>query len=415
MIRSAFFRQSAWLLFASLAGGGLLALVHRIAGRMDTGGEYGLFTTVLNSMQALTFPSLGLAAVFTQMTALAATDEARRDVAAAAKRAAGGMVAYWLLICVLVFAGHGWLMEKFKMTSSLPLLWLAPTLLITLINPIALGIVQGRQDFAWVGLSSIFGGAGRLTITWMAVALLGASAGWAICGVFFGLIAGFIPLLLASRPIWQLRGGDFHVLRWLRDAGPLTGGLAASAFLFSLDQWAAREFLSLDGNDLYGAAGTVGRVVMWVSAPLVMVMFPKVARSASAKEDRTIVFQALGATLVVAALAALACTLFPSVPLLALQGKKLAGAASPLVPVYVWCLVPLTLTNVLLNNLLARRRYRVVVPLLLVVGGYWLALRRFNSSPKEIILTMGAASVVSLIVCIAATWLGTGRPAKTPN
>jgi hypothetical protein len=53
--------------------------------------------------------------------------------------------------------------------------------------------------------------------------------------------------------------------------------------------------------------------------------------------------------------------------------------------------------------------------LLLVVGAYWLALRRFNSSPKEIILTMGAASVVALVVCIGATWLGTERPTKTPN
>ena len=415
MIRSSFFRQSAWMLFASMAGGGLLALVHRIAARMDASGEYGLFTTVLNSMTALTWPALGLAAAFMQMTAMATTDEAKRDVSAAAKRVAGGMVCYWVLICLAMFVGKDWVMTTFKMTSGLALVWLAPTLLLQLLSPIAQGIVQGRQDFFTAGWSAIIGGAGRLSITWLAVTLLGASAGWAICGAFFGLLAGFIPLVIASRHIWRLPAGTFAFSSWLRDAGPLTGGLAASAFLFSLDQWAAREFLPPAGNDLYGAAGTVGRVVMWVSAPLVVVMFPKIIGAAAAGEDRRILFHAVGATLAVAASAAIACTLFPSVPLLALQGKALAASAAPLVPVYVWCLVPLTLANVLLNNLLARKRYGVVVPLIVVALGYWMALRRFNGSPKEIILTLGGAATVALLVTAFYTWRGGKRSYAAVN
>jgi O-antigen/teichoic acid export membrane protein len=392
------------MLFASMAGGGLLALVHRIASKMDASGEYGLFTTVLNSLTALTWPALGLAAAFMQMTATASTEEAKRDVSAAAKRVASGMVCYWILVCLALFVGKDWVMKTFKMTSGLALLWLAPTLLLQLLSPIAQGIVQGRQDFFTAGWSAIIGGAGRLSITWLAVSLIGASAGWAICGVFFGLLAGFIPLVVASRYIWRLPSGKFAFTSWLRDAGPLTGGLAASAFLFSLDQWAAREFLPPDGNDLYGAAGTVGRVVMWVSAPLVVVMFPKIIGASATGDDRKILFQAVGATLAVAASAAMACTLFPSVPLLALQGKDIAGLAAPLVPIYVWCLIPLTLANVLLNNLLARKRYGVVVPLLVIVLGYWIALRRFNASPKEIILTLGCAATCALLVTAFYTW-----------
>ena len=163
MIRSSFFRQSAWMLFASMAGGGLLALVHRIAARMDASGEYGLFTTVLNSMTALTWPALGLAAAFMQMTATATTDEAKRSVSAAAKRVAGGMACYWVLICLAMFVGKDWVMTTFKMTSGLALVWLAPTLLLQLLSPIAQGIVQGRQDFFTAGWSAIIGGAGRLS------------------------------------------------------------------------------------------------------------------------------------------------------------------------------------------------------------------------------------------------------------
>jgi O-antigen/teichoic acid export membrane protein len=414
VIRSTFFRQSAWMLFASLAGGGLLALVHRAAGRMGE-GEYGLFTIVLNSLQGLAFPSLGLAAVFTQMTASARTDEARRDVAATARWALGAMFVVWLLLSGFIAVRHEWLMAKFGIATALPLVWLVPTLLLTLINPIALGLVQGKQDFLTVGISAILGGGGRLVFVWSLVWFVGGTAGWAICGVFFGMVVGFLPLFWGSRTIWLKRGGTFRFAAWIRDTGPLTAGLSAAAFLFSLDTITAGEFLSKSDKDLYGAAATVGRVVMWISAPLVMVMFPKIAGSIGTGDDRRVLFQTVGATLLVAGGAALACTLLPSVPLLVLQGKKLAATAAPLIPAYVWCLLPLSLSNVLLNNLLARRRYTVVPPLLLVVGAYWLALRRFNSSPKEIILTMGAASVVALVVCIGATWLGTERPIKTPN
>ncbi len=408
MIRSSFFRQSAWMVFASLAGGGLMMFVHRIADRMDKSGDYGLFTTALGSLSSLAFPCLGLAAAFMQMTGTATGEEAKRDVASAAKRVAAAMLGYWVLICLVIFIRHEWVMEKFKLTGPLVLVWLAPTLLLLLLSPILQGIVQGRQDFFTAGWAAILGGAGRLIITWLAVTFIGASAGWAVCGVFFGQLAGFIPLLWGSREILRLRGGSFDPVRLIQDAGPLTGGLAAAAFLFSLDTWAAREFLGAEMNDLYGSAGTVGRVVMWVSAPLVVVMFPRIVGAAATGEDRRILFQAVAATLAVAGTAALACSLFPSVPLLVLQGEKMVKAA-PLVPVYVWCLVPLTLANVLLNNLLARRRYAVVIPMLVVVAGYWVALRRFNETPQQIIFTMGAAATAAFLVTAFYTWLTGSR------
>jgi O-antigen/teichoic acid export membrane protein len=392
------------MLFASLAGGGLLALVHRVAPDLKEAGDYGLFTNILNMMPAMAFPSLGLAAVFAQMTAAAASEDDRRNVAVAAKHAAAGMIVYWAALCLSGWVAKGPVMSYFKLTNPLPLLWLAPTLLVTLLMPIAFGIVQGRQDFLWAGMSSMSTGLGRLVVTWAAVAWIGASAGWAICGVFVGLLAGFLPVLWASKPIWSLRGGTFRFGPWLKDLVPMTAGLAAMQFLFSLDQIASRAFLSEATNDLYGAAGVVGRVVMWIAAPLVTVMFPKLIADAAKGEDRKVLFQAMGATLAVAGGAALVCSILPSVPLLALQGKTYADQAAPFVPLYVWCLLPLTVANILLYNLLARKRYGVGWALGAVVLGYWLALQRFHESPQQIIGTMGGAATMALLVCVVATW-----------
>lgn len=91
------------------------------------------------------------------------------------------------------------------------------------------------------------------------------------------------------------------------------------------------------------------------------------------------------------------------------------AAAAPLVPQYVWCLVPLALANVLLNNLLARRRYGVVLPLLAVVEAYVLALCNFSETPQQLIGCMGAASLAALGVTAFYTWKTGNRRQATLN
>ena len=399
-----FFRQSAWMFFATQTGGALMALVHRASEPMGE-GEYGQFTWMVNSLQTLAFPSLGLAAVFAQMAAIAKTEQERRDVAAAARWSISAMIGFWLLLVAVAVVTKNWLTMRFGLSSPFSLVWMISALFLTLVTPVMLGLVQGQQNFLAAGLGSLAGGAGRLVFVLSAVWLIRPTADWAMCGVFLGLVAAILPMLWGSLDLLRLKGGQFRFGQWFRDTLPLTAGLTASTLLFTMDMWASQGSLSPADKDSYGAAATVARVVMWVSAPMVLVMFPKIAASAGTGEDRRVLFLTVGATALAAGGAAVVCTLFPALPLLVLQGKKLAGTAAPLVPQYVWCLLPLALANVLLNNLLARKRYWVVVPLGAVVLGYWLALQRFHDSPQQIIWTMGGAATAALMVCVLATWI----------
>ena len=75
-------------------------------------------------------------------------------------------------------------------------------------------------------------------------------------------------------------------------------------------------------------------------------------------------------------------------------------AAVPLLPWFAWSMVPLTLANVLLNDLLARSRFQVVPWLAAVACGYGLALLRFHDSFLTVIKTLGVSNLVFLCVTV---------------
>ena len=129
-------------------------------------------------------------------------------------------------------------------------------------------------------------------------------------------------------------------------------------------------------------------------------MFPKVARSTALGEESN----ALKLTLVLTALAgggaAFMCTLFPSLPLRVVYDKSFLEIASPLVPWFTWCMLPLTLSTVLINNLMARSRFAAVPWLLAVALGYGLTLYFRHDTFKTVIQTIGTFGLVLFAVCV---------------
>ena len=59
-----------------------------------------------------------------------------------------------------------------------------PLLLVSLWLPMFSGVVQGRQDFFWLGWMQIFGGAGRFIAAAILVLALGFGAAGMMAGAF---------------------------------------------------------------------------------------------------------------------------------------------------------------------------------------------------------------------------------------
>jgi hypothetical protein len=67
-------------------------------------------------------------------------------------------------------------------------------------------------------------------------------------------------------------------------------------------------------------------------------------------------------------------------------------------------MIPLALGNVLVNDLLARGRFKIVPALVILAVAYGLTLTWFHSSPTLILQMLGAFNLLLLAVCAGFVW-----------
>jgi O-antigen/teichoic acid export membrane protein len=126
---------------------------------------------------------------------------------------------------------------------------------------------------------------------------------------------------------------------------------------------------------LYGGAMLTGFAIIQFIAPVALVMFARVAQNVARSERGDSLGLTLAATISFGAVAAIGCTLLPKLPLrLMYFGNPEMWKAAPLVPWFAWALLPLTVANVLVQNILAQARFKAVLWLMLVPPAYAAAL-----------------------------------------
>jgi len=150
-------------------------------------------------------------------------------------------------------------------------------------------------------------------------------------------------------------------------------------------------------------------------------MFPKLVREAAGAKSR-VLGQAFLGTAVLGMLAGIGCTLaawlLPSIidnfPTLAGK-KKIITEITPLIPYFIWSMLPLALGNVFVAALLAKQRYRTVPWLVGIALAYgltlaWLANSAELPSPRTIILTLGGFNLTYLGTSAALAKLYAATP-----
>jgi O-antigen/teichoic acid export membrane protein len=418
-----FFRQSGWMMIATTLGGVFMWLVHKPAAAGMSEGQYGVFGTMLQVMNLMMIPAIGLQTVFANEVAGAVTSERQRELSALVRWGLGAMTLVWLMLAIVVLGFQGPLLDYWKIDQPV-LLWI--TLLIGLAMvwwPILQGVLQGEQDFLWLGWLQVFNGMGRFAMVLVLVTLLG----WQAVGAVTAALIGFWACVWIA--LWQTRkvvfgpGTTVDWRGWMRRVIPLSLGLGASQFVMAADLLVVKGVWPEEVVGYYAAPGMLGRALVFFTVPLVAVMFPKVVRSTKLAQDTRVMLLALGATALMGGAAAVACTLFPELPLRIIYKAEYLRVA-PLVPWFAWAMLPLTLANVLVGNLLARGRFTAVPWLVVVALGYGatLVLRvpALKAAEQEaafrmVIQTLGGFSLLLLAVAAWFTWIRPGRLPAPPT
>ncbi len=424
--KQTFFRQGGWMVITTFLSGLFMLGVHAYAPILGE-KEYGLFGVLLAMLNMMAIPSIALQTVFAQQTAAAISPEQKDRLTTTVQTLLAWGFYLWLAIAVIVLVFQKHILAGLTIHQPIAL-WIAVFLgLAQLWGPILLGLLQGQQNFLWMGWVVIINGVGRFIAVGIIVVLLGGRATGAMTGAFIGIVISFVIAALQSRSIWS-RPKPKHAFDWKPWLGsiiPLTLGLGASQFIFSVDVIFVRAFFGEHQTGYYVGSGMIGRGLVMFTAPLIVVMFPKIVHNISHGKKTNVLEYTVGATAVLCGLAAAACTvvavilrrvaaspeivqdyLSPTLFKKLVANSEALSVTGQLIPWFVWCMLPLALANVLLNNLMARKQFRVVPYLLIVIAGYVTTLALAGSSFVRVIQILGIFNVVFLAVIALFTWGG---------
>jgi len=401
-LRASFFRQSGWLMLANVGGGTLMWAVH-LLNKFIPAGEYGSFGALLAVVMLL--PTIPLQMVLAQQTAQAIAQHREREVAGVIHAVWRATSLVWLAGAVLVLWFEEAILARWQMSSPVGLWITLAIVLFSLWSPLFWGVLQGQQNFFWLGWSMLANGLGRLAVASLAVLVLRAYAAGMMAGVLLGTVASVGLAAWQTRRLWGLRAAPFDRRALWRQVIPLALGFLGFQILFTGDTILVKAWFSEAEADFYVSAGTLSRGLMWLVLPLAAVMFPRLVHSAARAEPSDLAGRVLVATAALAGLGAAGLTLVGPWVVRLVYKPEFVAVAAPLLPWYAGAMVPLAVANVLLNNLLARPASQLV-PALCILGvalAYLLVLSRWHDRLVTVLRVMGLFNLGLLLVCAGFT------------
>jgi len=394
--RHSFFRQSGWLMIANVASGALMWAVHFLAKGIPA-TEYGLFGAYLSV--AMCIPGLPLQMVMAHQTAQALALNRGRELAGMIRWVWLATSGVWLVGAIVVFLLRDRILGQWEITNPAGLWVTIAALLFTIWLPLFAGVLVGQQNFLWLGWTMMLHGVGRLGVAAVAVLVFGAYAAGMMTGVLLGLILCVAIAVWQTRSLWLMPAASFDWRSLLRQAIPPMLGFGAFFFLLTADTIFVKAYFSGDDTGFYVAAGTLSRALMWLVGPLAAVMFPRIVHSTAKSEKSDLMLMVLLGTGVLATCGALGLWVLGPWVVKLVWGAQYVEVASRMLPWYAGAMVPLSLANVLLSNLLARSAFRVVPAAVVVAVAYGFALTRFHGTQVAVLQTLGVFSLLFLAVC----------------
>lgn len=413
-----FFRQSGWMMLAGTASGLVFWMVQPIVTRVLPTSEYGVFVTLSNIVSQMAIPAAGLQSVIALQQAAAISEEKQRIVASEFRGVLKALFFIWLAMAATAAVLWKPAIVGLKIQNPMALAVTITIGLAALWTPLIQGVLQGRQNFLWLGWMNMFNAFGRISMVCLTVVLLRLESVGAMTAVLFGMLLVIVIGLWQVRDIWKIETTGVQWRNWLGRVIPLTLGLGAANFMLTADMIFTQRFFPANETGFYAVAGIIGRALIFLTQPMTLVMFPKLVRAKATGEKSYALALTLGATILAGGCAAIACTILPSLPLLIMGGKKYLTAA-PLVPWFAWCMLPLTVSQVMVNSLMARSRFSAVPWLLAVAVGYAFTLSAVghhwgNAADsflgfRMMIQTIGVFNLLLFGVCAWFTWSKFGK------
>ena len=372
------------MVIATTMSGAFLVAVYPILGRLPS-GELSIYVSLLRLFTLLGLGAAGLQIVMAQDAAAAVTKEENARLGRTVRSVTKLLLAIWLIMLLVCVPLRDQIVTTFKITNPVAVWVTMGLVLMQLALPLAQGLLQGVQNFAWLGWSIMLNGLARFVAIAVAVILLKGHSTAALVGALVGMAAAVFVGLWPVRSLFKGERGEFAWIDWLRRLVPLSAGVGAVLVVMNADMLFIQAHFETDQAKFYAAVAMVGVGLVTFTTPMASVMFPKLVSSVAKGQQSNSFALAISGTALLGIFGALVCTILPSLPLRILYfNKPEFWVSAQLIPWFMWCMLPVPVANVLVADLLAKRRFEVVPWLVAVAFGYCWSINTYLGTVSKV-------------------------------
>lgn len=399
------------LFVTNILAGAFAYLLHPFLAHIMSIQEYGQVATFIALSLVLATPTQIVATVAAKYASTLSTRGDHAKLNDFIRRLTITLLIVGIATTLVFIAVSGYVASFFNLASPQEVVLISLVFITVFAAPLNQGALQGLQSFGWYSAITLLVAVLRLIL---AVGFI--LAGFGVNGAILGIVlsasltyfASFIPLRGILRGP-RTPSGSLRSL-WLYSiftAAAATGIVA----LYSIDTVMARHFLSGSDAGLYAALATMGRIVLFITNSVAIIMFPRVVMLHERKEPHTrVVVQAVIGVLVLALLVE-AMFYFTSSFITKLLFGQAFIAIAGLLPLYGAAMVLLAFAQVLAMYFLAiGNRIFVFIILFACVLQIALIVWHHVQLVQLVQAVLLANAVLALVLSIV--WLSTYRRSK---
>ncbi|MFH1856883.1 MAG: polysaccharide biosynthesis C-terminal domain-containing protein [Candidatus Omnitrophota bacterium] len=379
---------------------------------LSSSGFATLYTLLAVTMIA-SIPGMSIQTVMTKQTShLKAKNETDKIAAAALKFLTRVLlISGAALLVIFIFSPK--IAAYLKIESINPILIVGLIISLSLILPVGYGILQGLQDFKFLGISMTFFTLSRLLVALLFVFVFHFGVSGALASSIIAFIAACVWIFAALKK--ELKVDNIPEVSAEKMESFMWVSLVTFTFMYLLsfvDIILVKHFFSPEQSAQYSAASLLGRAVFYFPWAISGAMFPKVSFAHSRGEDTTIFLKRSLKYSFLLSIFPAACFLFvPGVFLGILKPEYLNSAY--LLKIFGVTLLPLVLLTVLVYYNLAICNKRIMVALGIGTIFHLFVLNAFHHSLLQVIIAIGASGLIILMGTLLITPIRMKRAGNT--
>ncbi len=227
------------------------------------------------------------------------------------------------IIIFLIFSFFSRNISSFlNISDRLPVILVGSFFIIAVLMPVSRGMLQGLQNFKFLGLNLILEGVTKIIFVILLVEL-GLGVNGAILALIFSYLIPFIISFYKVRKLIGNKRDGYDIGPLIKYSFPIFLSLLSLTLIFTLDVILAKHFLDPVTAGHYSALSLLGKVIYFVNIPISMVMFTKVSDSYENKKPTlSLFYKSISLSLFISLAITSFFALFPSFTISLLFGKE---------------------------------------------------------------------------------------------